>query len=165
MQDVGEVGTRFAQEADPRVPFLFQVELNELYPMISLYFPQSKIWSQKSQKNRVFLLKFWHPIRVIPASIRLGSSSRRSNACSKYSSTSSIHWYVQILYSSNYDFCDDRRRYRKYENPNLYYGESEHTSEQSSSSCTWDSFLSESMQELLESGAGILTEKRFLGFF
>jgi hypothetical protein len=41
-------------------------------------------------------------IRVIPAAIRPGDCSKRSNVCSKYNSTSSIHWYALMFHNSNY---------------------------------------------------------------
>jgi hypothetical protein len=58
----------------------------------------------KIPKYCLFLLKFWHPIRVITPPIRPETCSKRSNACFKYNSTSSIQWYAQISHSSNYDF-------------------------------------------------------------
>jgi hypothetical protein len=94
--------------------------------MVQLDSPSSKRWSQKSQNTGIFLFEFWHSIRVIRAPIRLGAFSERSNAFTKYNSTSSIQWYVQSFHSPNYDIHIFHSAIYDPKTHGLGYGKSEH---------------------------------------
>ena len=60
--------------------------------------------AQKISKDRVFLIKFWHYIRVKATYIHFLHCVNSKNTCVRYNLASYIQWHTLFINSSKYNF-------------------------------------------------------------
>ncbi len=91
---------------------MFQVQFDELYPMVGSDFPWRQPYPRKAANTGIL-----PKIAVNPPQIRLETLFQTFHVCSKYNSMSSIQWYGQVFPSANHIPEKSQILLFSYENP------------------------------------------------